>query len=88
MFFLVFWLQKRVGPMWPTLWELGLILASGGGGRIYATARYVFLNKLTPVRVLRNSFLSEHYFNDFDVLPKNKHSDMAPDERKGRYFVF
>jgi hypothetical protein len=24
MFFLVFWLQKRVGPMWPTLWELGL----------------------------------------------------------------
>jgi hypothetical protein len=24
MFFLVFWLKKRVGPMWPTLWELGL----------------------------------------------------------------
>jgi hypothetical protein len=24
MFFLVFWLQKRIGPMWPTLWELGL----------------------------------------------------------------
>ncbi len=27
MFFLVFWLQKRVGPMWPTLWELGLIFS-------------------------------------------------------------
>ncbi len=24
MFFLVFWLQKRVGPIWPTLWELGI----------------------------------------------------------------
>jgi hypothetical protein len=27
MFFLVFWLQKRVGPMWPILWELGLKIA-------------------------------------------------------------